>query len=152
MRSLYRSRHERVIAGVCGGIADYFKIDVTVVRLIWAVAVFAGGTGILAYILAALIIPEEPYGYVPDNNPSGRAAENGGATEAGAPAPGHAEGRRTQASGSTAAVFGWFLLGFGLLLLLRNFIPWFTWGLFWPLVLIAFGAYIVFTGLRGDHR
>jgi len=48
------------IQRVCGGIAEYFNIDPTLVRLIWAVLVFAYGTGLLAYILAWIIIPEEP--------------------------------------------------------------------------------------------
>ncbi|HHW73621.1 MAG TPA: PspC domain-containing protein [Firmicutes bacterium] len=58
-KRIYRSR-DRKIGGVCGGIAEYFNIDPTLVRLIWAVLVFAYGTGLLAYILAWIIIPEEP--------------------------------------------------------------------------------------------
>lgn len=60
-KKLYKSR-ERILCGVCGGIAEYFNIDPTLVRVIWAVLVFCFGTGILAYIVAALIIPEIPDG------------------------------------------------------------------------------------------
>lgn len=60
-KKLYKSR-ERVLCGVCGGIAEYFNLDPTLVRVIWAVLVFCFGTGILAYIVAALIIPEIPDG------------------------------------------------------------------------------------------
>ncbi len=59
-RKLYKSRTNKKLCGVCGGIAEYFGIDVTLVRLIWAVVCCVGGSGILAYILAALIIPDEP--------------------------------------------------------------------------------------------
>ncbi len=59
-KKLYRSRTDRRIAGVCGGIAKYLDIDPTIVRLIWVLAVFMGGMGILAYLLAWIIIPEEP--------------------------------------------------------------------------------------------
>ncbi|NLN42420.1 MAG: PspC domain-containing protein, partial [Clostridiales bacterium] len=60
---LYRSRSQKMIAGVCGGIAEYFNIDVTLIRLIWAlVSIPSFGTGILVYIIASIIIPERPYG------------------------------------------------------------------------------------------
>lgn len=59
-KKLYRSNDEKKIAGVCGGIAEYFRIDPTIVRLIWAAVCLFAGTGILAYIVCALIIPEKP--------------------------------------------------------------------------------------------
>lgn len=61
-KRLYRSRKERVLCGVCGGIAEYFDIDPTIIRLVWAL-VSISGSGILAYILAAIIIPDEPNMY-----------------------------------------------------------------------------------------
>ena len=48
-----------MIAGVCGGIAEYFDIDPTLVRLLWVVFCVMGGSGVLAYLIAALIIPQE---------------------------------------------------------------------------------------------
>ena len=56
-KRLYRSRENRMVCGVCGGIAEYFDIDPTLVRLAWVVLTFFGGSGILAYIIAAIIIP-----------------------------------------------------------------------------------------------
>lgn len=61
-KKLYRSTENKVIAGVCGGIADYFDIDPTLVRLAWVLFCVLGGSGVLAYIIAALIIPEHPAG------------------------------------------------------------------------------------------
>ena len=61
-KRLYKSRNNRVICGTCGGIGEYFNIDPTIIRLIWVILVFCFGTGILAYIVAALIIPEIPDG------------------------------------------------------------------------------------------
>ncbi|ACK38477.1 PspC domain-containing protein [Listeria monocytogenes] len=58
MKKLYKSSSQKMIAGVCGGIAEYFGIEVTIVRLIWAGAVLFLGTGILLYILAAIIMPK----------------------------------------------------------------------------------------------
>ena len=57
---LYRSRTERMIAGVCGGIGEYLKIDPTLIRLILVALVFVGFSGILAYLVAWIVIPLEP--------------------------------------------------------------------------------------------
>jgi phage shock protein PspC (stress-responsive transcriptional regulator) len=58
-KKLYRIENGKVIAGVCGGLAEYLNIDATVIRLIWAL-VGLSGAGILAYFIAALIIPVKP--------------------------------------------------------------------------------------------
>ena len=58
-KKLYKSNQNKMIDGVCGGIAEYFGVDPTVVRLIWALFSLMGGCGILAYIIAAIIIPKE---------------------------------------------------------------------------------------------
>ncbi len=59
MKRLFRSRENKMICGVCGGIAEYFNIDPTLVRLGWVlVSVCSFGTGVLAYFIAAVIIPE----------------------------------------------------------------------------------------------
>ena len=59
-KRFYRSRDDKKLAGVCAGIAEYFEIDPTLVRLIWVVFTFAGGAGLIAYIIAAIIMPERP--------------------------------------------------------------------------------------------
>lgn len=58
-KRLYRSKKDKMLAGVCAGIAEYFDIDPVIVRLIWICAVLFGGTGVLAYIIAWIIIPEQ---------------------------------------------------------------------------------------------
>lgn len=60
MKKLYKSDVDRKLCGVCGGIAEYLGIDSTIVRLIWVVLVVFFGTGILACIIAALVIPDYP--------------------------------------------------------------------------------------------
>jgi putative stress-responsive transcriptional regulator len=59
-KKLYKSNQNKMLDGVCGGIAEYFGIDPTVVRLIWVLFSLMGGCGILAYIIAAIIIPRNP--------------------------------------------------------------------------------------------
>lgn len=60
-KKLYKSDTDKKICGVCGGIAEFFDIDSTLIRLAWAVFAILGGSGLLAYILAALIIPNRTY-------------------------------------------------------------------------------------------
>jgi phage shock protein C len=71
-KKLYKSRTTNTIAGVCGGLEDYFNIDVTIVRLIWVALTIATGIfpGVFAYVAAALIIPDEPIGYNKDYSSS----------------------------------------------------------------------------------
>ena len=58
-KRLVKSNQNRIICGVCGGIGQYFGLDATLIRLAWVIFGFAGGSGVLAYILAAIIIPSE---------------------------------------------------------------------------------------------
>lgn len=60
-KRLYRSRRDVMICGVCGGIAEYFDIDPTIVRLIAVVLIFGWSSGLLAYLVGAIIIPKNPY-------------------------------------------------------------------------------------------
>jgi len=59
-RKVYRSRDERQVAGVCGGLAQYFGLDPTIVRLIFVFMALAGGPGLLVYLILAIVVPEAP--------------------------------------------------------------------------------------------
>ena len=59
MKKLYKSNTQKMVSGVCGGIAEYFDVDPVVVRLLWVVFTFFIGSGILLYILACIIMPNE---------------------------------------------------------------------------------------------
>ena len=59
-KKLYKSKTNKKVAGVCGGLAEYLGMDATVIRLLWALAVVCAGVGLLAYIVCALVLPEQP--------------------------------------------------------------------------------------------
>ena len=59
-KKLYKSNTDKKLAGVCGGIAEYLNIDSTVIRIIWIISSFAIGTGLIAYIICALVMPNQP--------------------------------------------------------------------------------------------
>ncbi|MBS7289150.1 MAG: PspC domain-containing protein [Bacteroidales bacterium] len=63
-KKLYRSRNDKMLAGVCGGVANYFEIDPVIVRLIWLATVCCWGGGLVAYIVGMIVIPLEPFGYI----------------------------------------------------------------------------------------
>ncbi|MDW7650986.1 MAG: PspC domain-containing protein [Bacillota bacterium] len=132
MKRLYRSRHGQMLGGVCMGLARYFDVDVTLVRLIWVLAALFGGSGVLAYIIAWIIIPEEPA--------EGEAIDiTHSSSEEGTPTD-------TKTVGLIVIVIGVFLLFRGLVP--RMFFQYY----FWPLVLILLGLFLMFGGFRGGRR
>lgn len=58
-KRLYRVKDGKMLAGVCGGVAEYFNLDPTVVRILWALVAWFAGAGIIAYIICAFVIPEK---------------------------------------------------------------------------------------------
>lgn len=133
-RGLYRSRDDRVLAGVCGGLGEYFKIDTVLVRIAFVLLVFAGGLGILAYVLGWIFIAEEP------------AFAEGGQPESAFDRAADAldDDRR-----SGAVVLGLVFVGLGILFLLDIAWPDFlSWRYAWPIALIAVGAVIVLRARR----
>jgi len=142
MKRLYRSRQNSVVGGVAGGIAEYFNVDPTVVRLVWIVAVFMGGLGVLAYLIAWLVIPVNPeQEYDDDWHWSDRVRKSLGS-----------DGETRALSGDGPRTFGLILVAVGLFLLARNFLP--TMGLvrYWPVLIILLGVWLVVSALRGDNR
>lgn len=133
VNKLYRSRKTRIIAGVAGGLAEYFEIDVTLVRLLWVLAVFAGGTGVLAYIVAVIVIPEEKdaFGYPAEQVEDRVKPEK---------IP-HRETARRNA--------GLLLIALGIVLLAYEILPRDLMRYLWPLLLIVLGIFILFRDRRG---
>ncbi len=64
VKKLYLSKTDKKLGGVCGGIAEYFQIDPTLVRLAWIIAIFCAGGGLLAYIIAWAVIPMQKNDYI----------------------------------------------------------------------------------------
>jgi len=58
-KKLYRSSTDKKLCGVCGGLGEYFELDPTIIRLLWVIFTFCGGAGLIAYIISALIMPQQ---------------------------------------------------------------------------------------------
>src|SRR4051812_41153171 len=102
---LYRSRTDRMIFGVAGGMADWFDLDPSLVRLVWALLVVAGGVGLVLYIIAAIVIPEAPLGFAGSQPPAaGASGAAAGGPDSGASGPNAgAAGSPMGAAGPTTA-------------------------------------------------
>ena len=101
---LYRSRDDRVIAGVAGGLAERLDLDPAIVRVAWAVlAILSGGVLVLVYVVMALVVPEEPEGYVPPNR---RPWQPEGAWQQGYGPSGPGYGPSGPGGGPSAAGYG----------------------------------------------
>ena len=113
-RRLSRCRENRVIAGVASGVAEFFGIDPTLVRVLWFVSIFFGGVSLLLYIGLAIIVPLEPVG----------ATGHGEAAEGAAEPAGHRHG--PGGGGRWVTFFGIALILFGGLALLERRFGWWT--------------------------
>jgi phage shock protein C len=128
LNRLYRSRRTRIIAGVAGGLAEYFAVDVVFIRVLWVIAAFVVGGGILAYLIAWIAIPEEGQGdnvVFPgaDGDDFPPAAENGY----------HLKRQRNA---------GLLLIGLGIIFLIHQVFGPFL-HLLWPLLIVAAGIFLL---------
>jgi len=146
---LRRSRRDKLIFGVCGGLGDYFGVDPLLIRLAFVLISLAGGSGILAYLILAVVLPDA------ERTPlAGReglrhnlqdlqatAGDLAGEMRAGLAAPSESLGRLTRGQ----QFGGLLLVGLGMIFLIMNlgWLSWFRWDVFWPVVLVALGASIL---------
>ena len=177
MKRLFRSRTQSIIGGVAGGLAEYFEVDVVLVRLLWVLAAFVGGGGVLAYIIAWIIIPEEPLaaptqkpGKKPAREPSEETphqasmlsedAKKDGILEEG---PGQEDLTAHEDPGQLDDDYqkneeehrarrrrnaGLLLIGLGIIFLARQVLPAYFFQFSWPLLLILLGLFFLMRDRR----
>ena len=177
-RRLYRCRHDRQLAGVAAGMAEYLDLDPTLVRALWIVSIFFGGVTILLYVILAFVMPLEPAPLVepgtgrapaagspadgtasgpepaPDQEPTASAAGTASASDRW---PGHRHDRRPEDNrGSRVGLFaGVLLVVFGTIALADVLMPgWAVRPALGPAFLIALGAALVVASARrtADQR
>ena len=172
MDRLYRSRDDRMLAGVAGGLAELWDADPALVRIVWALLViFTGGVALLVYIVMAIVVPEEEGTWHVAAPPPSPGAPVGTATPGAAGAPGptgsgwvspppttrqlRAEARaaRRAARGdrgygtSGGVLLGGFLVLLGVFFLVRQYLPSIDFNWFWPVVLVALGAVLLLSSV-----
>ena len=171
-KKLYRSEDNRIIGGVCGGIAEYFDIDPTLVRLAFLFIVLARGAGILAYIIAWVIIPERPihdpypenrdyedegHPYSEKGNTTNSEKETSPDNKTDGDKPEEARTNSSQKedkeflnddndppqNNDRKNILGIILISVGGIFLIDIWLPHFYWSRIWPLLIIGLGLTIV---------
>ena len=138
-----------MLLGVAGGMARYLDVDPSIVRIIWVLLVLAGGAGVLLYIVAAIVMPEEPPGWAPAAAPPG-AGTPGSASGPSASGASwrYQAGRERRDRGGAAVIFGIALIALGAWFLLRRLIPQIDSDVVWPVVLVILGGALVIGAMR----
>jgi len=145
-KKLYRSTTDKMLGGIAGGLAEYFDIDSTLIRVLFILTVFLGGGGIIAYIILWIFVTERPFIVTPGPAPTDPGERSDAQDK---------PGSETSSSNNYFTAYqkmfdeqkknramwgGTILILLGGLFLLDNFLPRFDFGDFWPLILIGIGA------------
>jgi len=169
---LYRSRQDRMLTGVAGGVAETLDADPSLIRVVWALLVFlTGGLALLVYIVMAIVVPERPEGMPlpttgtpppptagvppsPGEVPDGGWVAPDGSVVPMAVAPAEsAPGRHDPADRTRGGlVAGLVLILIGSFFLVRQFLPSIDLGLWWPVVAIGIGVLLIVLALVPTRR
>ncbi len=144
-KRLYRSRRDKVIGGVCGGIANYFGVDPILIRLFFILMFFAEGAGLLAYIIAWIIIPKKP-SFVGEESKEDSDTFTAGADDF-AEESGQEQRERQKSSELKQRYLGIFLVVIGSLFLFDLWFPAFYLRPFWPVIFIILGIVLLVRGV-----
>lgn len=147
---IYRSKNDRVISGVCGGIAKYFDVDPTIIRILWVIITITFGVGILAYIICALVIPERSTlersnpreEYVVEPKKSTGSSSNYSSAEL------YYENEDGDDNSRNRILIGILLICIGVIVFIKRYIPRLDFDNLWPLLLIIGGVYIIYSQRR----
>lgn len=142
-KKLYRSTTDKIIFGVCGGLGEYFNIDPVIMRIIFVILAVWGGSGILIYIILAIVIPEKSN--ISKKNAKNRPTEDVIEENVEKLAK-EVENVAKKHSSNSDKLFGFLLLVVGLMLMVNNFFPVFEFRKLWPLTLIVLAVFILARG------
>ena len=145
-RKLYRSKTDKMVSGVCGGLGQYFGVDSTLVRLVFLLMLIFGGSGFIVYLIMAIVVPEEgstartaeevmhanAQQLADTAREFGKSIEQGGGPSSRPATPAAPTGQQG------ALIFGLILIVLGGLFLMQNFLQ-INFSQFWPVILIVIG-------------
>jgi phage shock protein C len=125
-QQLYRSNTKKIIAGVCGGLGDYLRMDPVLVRIFFVLLAFAKGIGIIAYLAAWVLVPKQD--------------------------PAVESDQAVRYESWHRYLPGLVLVAIGAILLMREHLWWFDFEEIWPLLLILAGLALIIRGIRVNQR
>ena len=143
-KKLYRDEQHKMIGGVCQGLADYFDIDVSIVRAIFLLSLFLKGGSVLIYIILMIVLPKKPYAFFQPGvdytvPPQGQPGE-----------PFAFEPKPAPKNSNVSLIAGLMLIFFGAILTLDEFnvIPNWDFHHLWPVPLVVIGLVLIFTSAK----
>jgi len=140
-KKLYRSKENKVIAGVCGGIGEYFNVDPIWIRLVMVLLALADGVGVVLYILAWILVPENPNQKETKQTKAEEVVANIKAGKADKVV--NDVHKKVKKNGNGTVILGIVIVLVGAGLLLKNLFTWFNFNFVWPIVIIAIGLYFM---------
>lgn len=141
-KHLLRSKTDRVIAGVCGGLGQYFDVDPLIFRLIFILLTIFGGSGILVYVILWIAVPEEGDRQAQSKKPIEQKIKMG-ANKMAKEIKEQIKDEKTWKGNRGKLTGGLILLGLGLFFLIQNFFPLWDIARLWPVILIIIGLAIL---------
>lgn len=147
VKKLYRSDSDKIIAGVCGGLAEYFEIDSTLIRLIFVILTIWGGVGLILYIIALIVMPSRSEKKKNDSSQKENTKEKL-KERIDNVAYDIKEGLNKRNSRDKNEILGLIILLIGVWFLLRNLLPWFDFHFVWPILLVIVGVILIATSGR----
>ena len=151
-KKLQRSQQDKMIAGVCSGLSDYFDLDITWVRIAFVVAVILGASGLLAYLVLWIAVPRKPY--LPDYGQFTANYKVNDLANTSNSMPGMSYSKpKKKDTGNRRLIVGVIFIVFGTFFLLNEFnlIPdWIEFHNLWPLILIGIGIYTLSGAVKND--
>lgn len=155
-RRYYRTTNDKIIAGVCGGLAEYFAIDPLLVRLIFVILAVAGGGGILIYALLWIVTPEKPLNFQKNETKNQPVMENEQSYQDPAspenqknnPLKDYRHYRKSRGN----LIGGLVLITLGAIFLADSFIPHVRFEDLWPLILVVIGIGLLINSITGRRK
>lgn len=155
-KRFYRSRTDRKIGGVSAGLGDYFNMDPMLIRLLFVVLTFAGGGGVLIYLVLWIVTPEKPFqpdsGYkqptADSSQPEQPVTDQAEYTATNTPTTVNSTSQRPKGS----LIGGLVLITLGVLFLADEFFPQFDFGDLWPVIIIVIGVGLLIKAFSGKKN
>lgn len=148
-KTLTRSRYDKILGGVAGGLAQYLEMDSAIVRFLFILVTLVFGSGIWVYLILWIILPYEPIRPIWNN-----AAESGTEAHTGQPAADMSQPVNhppVKMRKDSNLVIGGILIILGVLFLLGELIPYFDFGKLWPVILIIVGGVLLYNYYKSSH-
>lgn len=152
MKNLTRSKTDKIIAGVCGGLGEYFSIDPVIIRLIFVVITLLGGAGVLAYIVMWIIVPEagqKSYAETIKKDINEKKKDKNGKSETGEKISKEVKEAVAKRKNDGPYIIGAILILLGLIFLAQNFFSFINFAKLWPLILVVVGLGILLSSAEG---